>query len=96
MPPGYAIAPEKTGRGRQARTAPDIVVDMPYGLRTIIETEYGDPAIDDAKARLGYKFTDSDIDMKSVIIGAGYPKRIGWDGGASLIQLGTLIDPNRY
>ena len=64
---GYTIAPERTRQGRQTRTTPDLVVRMPYGLRTIIETEYGDPTLDDAKTRLGYKFTDSDIDMKSVI-----------------------------
>ena len=75
-PPDYKIAPEKTGQGRQTRTTPDLVVRMPYGLRTIIETEYGAPAITDAKARLGYKFTDSDIDMKSVIA-LGIPEELG-------------------
>ena len=49
---------------------------MPHDLRPIIETEYGDPALDDAKTRLGYKFTDSDIDMKSVI-SLGIPEELG-------------------
>ena len=75
-PPGYKIAPERNRQGRQTRTTPDLVVRMPYGLRTIIETEYGAPAITDAKARLGYKFTDSDIDMKSVIA-LGIPEELG-------------------
>ena len=64
---------------------------MPYGLRTIIETEYGDPAKADAIKRLGYKFTDSDIDMKSVIA-LGIPSELG-EMEAHPIHLGTLIEP---
>ena len=75
-PPRYNIYPEPTGMGKQPGTSPDIVVDMPYGLRTIIETEYGAPAIDDAKARLGYEFKDSNIPMKSVIA-LGIPEELG-------------------
>ena len=75
-PPGYEIHAERTGIGKQSATSPDIVVHMPYGLRTIIETEYGAPAIADAKARLGYEFTDSDIPMKSVIA-LGMPRELG-------------------
>ena len=75
-PPGYTCTPEPTGKGKQTGTSPDIVVDMPYDLRTIIETEYGDPAITDAKKRLGYEFKDSNIPMKSVIA-LGMPRDLG-------------------
>ena len=75
-PPGYTIDPEMSGQGKQTGTTPDIVVRMPYGLRTIIETEYRAPAIADAIKRLGYEFTDSNIPMKSVIA-LGIPTELG-------------------
>ena len=74
-PPEYTLDAEQTGQGKQTATAPDIVVHMPYGLRTIIETEYGAPAIDDAKKRLGYEFIDYSISMKSVIA-LGMPREL--------------------
>ena len=75
-PPGYTCDPEPSGGGKQTGTSPDIVVDMPYGLRTIIETEYGAPAKADAIKRLGYEFKDSNIPMKSVIA-LGIPRKLG-------------------
>ena len=75
-PPGYTLDAEPTGQGKQTGTSPDIVVHMPYDLRTIIETEYGDPAITDAKNRLGYEFIDYSIPMKSVIA-LGMPRDLG-------------------
>ena len=91
-PPGYTIAPEQIGQGRQARTIPDLVVRMPYDLRTIIETEYGDPAIADAKARLGYEFIDSNIPMKSVIA-LGIPRELGEMGLAEIDAALMSDDP---
>ncbi len=75
-PPGYTVDAEQSGAGKASGTAPDIVVHMPYDLRTIIESEYGAPAITDAKNRLGYEFTDSNIPMKSVIA-LGIPEELG-------------------
>ena len=75
-PPGYEIEAEMSGQGKQTGTTPDIVVNMPYNLRTIIETEYGAPALDDAIKRLGYEFKDSTIRMKSVIA-LGMPRKLG-------------------
>lgn len=66
-PPNYTFTAEQHGQGRLDNTSPDIVAYMPYGLRTIIETEYGQPAISDAKSRLGYQFNDYNLPMKSVI-----------------------------
>ena len=92
-PPGYTVVPEQIGQGRQTCTTPDLVVRMPYDLRTIIETEYGAPAIADAKARLGYEFKDSNSPMKSVIA-LGIQRELG-ELGAHPIRLRTLIDPIR-
>ena len=75
-PPGYTVDAEQSGAGKASGTAPDIVVHMPYDLRTIIESEYGAPAVTDAIKRLGYEFTDSDIPMKSVIA-LGIPRELG-------------------
>lgn len=75
-PPGYAVKPEGHGQARSGTTSPDLVVFMPYGLRTIIETEYGAPAVGDAKDRLGYEFNDSNIPMKSVLA-VGIPRGLG-------------------
>ena len=51
---------------------PDIVVKMPYGLKMIIETEYGKPAINDAINGLGYEFKDYSLPVKNVM-GLIYP-----------------------
>ena len=75
-PPKWEVGPEQHGQARLGTTTPDIVVRMPYSLRTIIETEYGDPAIADAKTRLGYEFKDYTLPMKSVIA-LGIPRELG-------------------
>ena len=75
-PPGYEFPPEESGTARSGNATPDIVAHMPYGLRTIIETEYGAPAVKDAIARLGYQFNDYNIPMKSVIA-LGIPRALG-------------------
>lgn len=80
-PPGYEFPPEESGTARSGNATPDIVAHMPYGLRTIIETEYGAPAVKDAIARLGYQFNDYNIPMKSVIA-LGIPRRLGELGHA--------------
>ena len=74
-PPNYRLYAEQHGQARQGNTSPDIVVHMPYGLRTIIETEYRNPAIGDAKSRLGYWFNDYTLPMKSVLA-VGIPQNL--------------------
>ena len=80
-PPNYRFAAEQSGTARSGNATPDIVARMPYGLRTIIETEYRAPAVKDAIARLGYQFNDYNIPMKSVIA-LGIPRRLGELGHA--------------
>ena len=75
-PPNYRFTAEQSGTARSGGATPDIVVEMPYGLRTIIETEYGAPAVKDAIARLGYQFNNYNIPMKSVIA-LGIPRALG-------------------
>ena len=75
-PNGYEVHPEVHGQAIQGSTSPDLVVEMPYGLKMIIETEYGKPAINDAKKRLGYKFRNYPLDVKNVIA-LGINKSIG-------------------
>ena len=75
-PPGFTIGPEVHGQARLDNTSPDLVVRMPYDLRMIVETEYDDPAIDDAITRLGYEFHDHTRDVKNVIA-LGIPRRFG-------------------
>ena len=75
-PPNYRFTAEQSGAARSGSATPDIVVEMPYGLRTIIETEYGAPAVKDAIARLGYQFNNYNIPMKSVIA-LGIPRALG-------------------
>ncbi len=75
-PPDWRVEAEQHGLARRGSTSPDIVVYMPYGLRTIVETEYRNPAITDAKARLGYEFGNYNLPMKSVIA-VGIPERLG-------------------
>ena len=75
-PPNWRVDAEVHGQARIGSTSPDIVVNMPYGLRTIVETEYDAPAIADAKTRLGYEFNDYTLPMKSVIA-VGIPRHLG-------------------
>ena len=42
-PRGYTVRVEYHGAARAGATSPDFVALMPYGLRTIIETEYDAP-----------------------------------------------------
>ena len=66
-PNGYEMMAETQGQSGKDGTSPDIVVEMPYDLRMIIETEYGKPAIKDAISRLGYKFHNYSLPVKNVI-----------------------------
>ena len=75
-PNGYNLIPESHRQARKGNTSPDIVVEMPYGLKMIIETEYGKPAINDAISRLGYKFKNYTLPVKNVIA-LGIPKTLG-------------------
>ena len=75
-PPNYRVNAELPGQGRLAATTPDIVVSMPYGLKTIVETEYGSPALKDAAHRLGYEFKEFPLPIKSVIA-VGIPRELG-------------------
>ncbi len=80
-PPRYRVVAENTGQARRGSTTPGIVVSMPYDLRTIVESEYGSPAIKDATERLGYQFRDYILPMKSVIA-LGIPEELGGMGHA--------------
>ena len=82
-PRGYTVQVEQHGQARLGHTSPDLVVRMPYGLRTIVETEYDAPAIGDAKTRLGYEFIDYMLPMKSVLA-VGIPRHLGDLGFADL------------
>ena len=75
-PPKWRVVAEQHGQARLGNTTPDLIVRMPYGLRTIIETEYGAPALGDAKKRLGYEFSDYTLPIKSVIA-LGIPRALG-------------------
>ena len=75
-PPNYRVNAEDHGQGRLDAATPDIVLSMPYELKTIVETEYGSPALKDATHRLGYQFKDSNIPIKSVIA-VGIPRELG-------------------
>ncbi len=75
-PPGFTVGPEIHGQAMLGNTSPDLVVKMPYDLRMIVETEYDNPAIDDAIQRLGYDFYDHTRDVKNVIA-LGIPRRLG-------------------
>lgn len=76
-PPGFVTEVEEHGAELEGLRVPDIQVMMPYKLRTIIETEYGRPAIADAKAKLGYQFKGVDtLPMKS-ILAIGLPRQLG-------------------
>ena len=76
-PRNYQVSAEQHGTAKQGNTSPDIIVRMPYGLRTIIETEYGSPAIADAKRRLGYEFNDYHSQPMKSVIAVGIPEGLG-------------------
>ena len=80
-PPGYRVDAEQTGAARRGSASPDIIVAMPYGLRVIIESEYGAPAVADAAERLGFEFSDHQLPMKSVLA-LGIPRELGAMGHA--------------
>ncbi len=92
-PPEYDVRPEQHGAHGQGNLVPDIVVRMePYDLRTIIETEYGEPAVADAREKLGFRFGDSTIPMKS-ILAVGIPEELGELDQASLDERLTSDEP---
>lgn len=76
-PPGFSIWAEEHGTDQDGQRVPDIHVDMPYGLRGMVELEYGQPAVADATDKLGYRFRDADnLPLKS-ILAVGIPERLG-------------------
>lgn len=93
-PPNYKVNAELQGQGRLDATTPDIVVSMPYGLKTIVETEYGSPALKDATHRLGYQFKDYNLPIKSVIA-VGIPPELGELGHVERREL-LMSDEPRF
>ena len=76
-PPGYLIEPEQHGKALEGHSSPDIIIHMPYQLRIIVETEYGNPALSDAIDRLGYEFKDSSALPLRNVIAVGIPDYLG-------------------
>ena len=76
-PPGFAFWAEQHGTDQEGNTVPDIEVQMPYGLRGIVETEYGQPAVKDATDKLGYQFKDGDTLPIKSILAVGVPAELG-------------------
>ena len=76
-PPGFLVSPEQHGTALQGATTPDLIVHMPYRLRIIIETEYGNPAVNDAINRLGYQFDDSSALPLRNVLAVGIPQHLG-------------------
>ena len=76
-PPGFRFLAEQQGTDRRGNTVPDIEAQMPYGLRTIVELEYRLPAIEDAKAKLGYEFRGTDALPIKSILAVGIPEELG-------------------
>ena len=76
-PPGFLVSPEQHGSALQGSTTPDLIVHMPYRLRIIIETEYGNPAVSDAINRLGYQFDDSSALPLRNVLAVGIPRHLG-------------------
>lgn len=75
-PPGFRISPEQHGVALSGTTTPDLIVHMPYQLRIIIETEYGNPAVSDAINRLGYQFEDSSALPLRNVLAVGIPHHL--------------------
>ena len=76
-PPGFAFWAEQHGTDAEGNTVPDIEAQMPYGLRGIVETEYGQPAVKDATDKLGYQFKDGDTLPIKSILAVGVPVELG-------------------
>ena len=76
-PPGFWFEAELHGTDQDGNTVPDIEAEMPYGLRGIVELEYGQPAIEDAKAKLGYQFKGTDALPIKSILAVGIPVKLG-------------------
>ena len=76
-PPNFEFWAEQQGTARQGNTVPDIRVNMPYGLRGIVELEYGQPAVADATDKLGYQFRDADTLPMRSILAVGIPESLG-------------------
>lgn len=75
-PPHFKADAEQHGTSLSGHFSPDIILKMPYGLRIIIETEYGSPAIEDAKRRIGFKFDDYSDRIRNVLA-VGLPAWLG-------------------
>lgn len=75
-PPGFRVSPEQHGTALQGATTPDLIVQMPYRLRIIIETEFGEPAVSDAINRLGYQFDDSSALPLRNVLAVGIPQHL--------------------
>ena len=76
-PPGFRFLAEQQGTDRRGNTVPDIEAQMPYGLRAIVELEYRQPAIEDARAKLGYQFRGTDALPIKSILAVGIPEELG-------------------
>lgn len=76
-PPGFEFWAEQHGTDAEGNTVPDIEAQMPYGLRGIVETEYGQPAVGDAIRKLGYQFKDGDTLPIKSILAVGVPVELG-------------------
>lgn len=76
-PPGFGFWAEQHGTDQEGNTVPDIEAKMPYGLRGIVETEYGQPAVKDAIDKLGYQFKDGDTLPIKSILAVGVPVELG-------------------
>ena len=76
-PPGFAVVEEEHGNDLFGDRVPDIQLLLPYGLRAMIETEYGAPAVGDARKKLGWQFKDcQNLPIKS-ILAVGIPVELG-------------------
>ena len=76
-PPGFAVLEEEHGNDLFGDRVPDIQLRLPYKLRAMIETEYGAPAVGDARKKLGWQFKDcQNLPMKSVLA-VGIPEDLG-------------------
>ena len=90
-PPGYLIEPEQHGKALEGHSSPDIIIHMPYQLRIIVETEYGNPALSDAIDRLGYEFKDSSALPLRNVIAVGIPDYLG---DLPVSEIDEVLDSN--
>lgn len=91
-PPGFLIQPEQHGKALEGHSSPDIIVHMPYQLRIIIETEYGNPALSDAIDRLGYEFKDSSALPLRNVLAVGIPDYLG---DLPVSEIDGVLDSNQ-